>query len=281
MMKKIIVLMLAVLVAAGSVSFAVTANVPSGVTGLWTFATSADKLKATVGVDLQTSNPGNSYFYTTAWSHIGTTANPEQWTNNGCVQERSWDYLTVNPSFHANGGGDYVNQYTVAIDYIQTTGVGDSWNSLFQTAWGGNDNDGDLFIAPDGTIGIGDVGYSSMAFDPGQWHRIMWSVDNGDADGVGGFFRVYVDGVLFLDGAGQGMDGRMSLYPDQFELFADNDWEDQWGLVSTVATWDHALTSSQIAAMGDVTTPLIATPEPATMSLLALGGLALLRRRSR
>jgi len=69
------------------------------------------------------------------------------------VQERSLDYLTVNPSFTANGGGSYVNQYTIAIDYVQTSAY-DLNNSLFQTAWGGNDNDGDLFIAPGGTIGL-------------------------------------------------------------------------------------------------------------------------------
>jgi hypothetical protein len=42
--------------------------------------------------------------------------------------------------------------------------------------------------------------------------------------------------------------------------------------------WDHALTSAEVAGMGSPTTPLVFTPEPATMSLLAIGGLALLRR---
>jgi hypothetical protein len=115
-----------------------------------------------------------------------------------------------------------------------------------------------------------------LIFDASQWHRIMLSVDNG----VGGFFRVYVDGVLFLDAAGQGRDGGFSLYTDQFNLFADNDWEDAWGLVSTAAVWDHVLTSDEIAGMGSNTTALT-IPEPATMSLLAIGGLALLRRNRR
>lgn len=80
------------------------------------------------------------------------------------------------------------------------------------------------------------------------------------------------------DGAGQDVDGRFSLYTDRVNFFADNDWEDAWGLVGNVAVWDHALTSDEIAAMGSTTTPLVFTPEPATMSLLAIGGLALLRR---
>jgi len=61
-----------------------------------------------------------------------------------------------------------------------------------------------------------------MTFDTNKWHRIVWSVDNGN------FFRVYVDGTNYLDGAGQAVDGRFSLYPDRFNLFADNDWQDAW-----------------------------------------------------
>ena len=61
-------------------------------------------------------------------------------------QEWSWNYMAVNPSFSANGGGSYVNQYTIAIDY-QTGDAG--LNSLFQTSWNGNGSDGDLWI--DGT----------------------------------------------------------------------------------------------------------------------------------
>ena len=264
-MKKIVP-GLAVLVAAGIVN---AQNVPSGVTGLWRFQDSANKLQATVGVDLTTSDPGNSAWYTGPW----TVINPGL-SDNGVVQERSWDYLSVNPSFTANGGGDYVNQYTVAIDYVQTQ-VG--WNSLFQTSWGGNDNDGDLWIAPDGTIGVGDIGYSTLTFDSSTWHRIVWSVDNSS------FFKVYVDGTLFLDGAGQGVDGRFSLYADRFNLFADDSWEDMWGLVGTVATWNRALTSSEVAGMGgwigSATEPTPLTiPEPSTVSLLALAGLVLLRR---
>ena len=269
-MKKI-VLVLSALAVAG---VAEAGNVPSGITGLWRFQTSADKLKATVGVDLTTSDPGNSAWMTGPWTVIEPGL-----SDGGIVQERSWDYLTVNPSFTANGGGSYVNKYTVAIDYVQTSGLG-AWNSLFQTSWGGNDNDGDLFTDGAGHIGIGDAGYSTATYDASTWHRIVWSVENGN------FFRVYVDGTLFLDGIPQAVDGRFSLYPDRFNLFADDSWEDQWGLVGTVATWDRALTGGEVAGMGGwiggalEPTPLI-IPEPATMSLLAIGALFGLIRRIR
>jgi hypothetical protein len=251
-------------------------NVPGGLTGLWRFQNSANYGAATFGNDITFSTTYGTLF-SGPWTDIGTEALHTIYSDGSVFQEQSWNYMSVNPGFTANGGGSYVNQYTIAIDYRQTQ-VG--WNSLFQTAWGGNDNDGDLWLAPDGTIGVGAVGYSTMTLDPAAWHRIVWSVDNGS------FFRVYVDGVLFLNGISQSVDGRFSLYTDRFNLFADDSWEDMWGLVGTVATWNRALNGAEVAGMGGwvggstTPTPLI-IPEPTTISLLALGGLALLLRNRR
>jgi hypothetical protein len=149
------------------------------------------------------------------WTTIGTVAQPDLLTDRGVVQEQQYGYLQCNPGLHANGGGSYVNQYTIAMDYYQTQ---PGWDSLYQTAWDGRDDDGDLFIADDGTIGIGDVGYSTMTFNSASWNRITLSVDTDS------FFDVYVDGVQFLHGGATGLDGRFSLYPDRVNLFADNDW---------------------------------------------------------
>jgi hypothetical protein len=283
MMKKIVVV-LVVLVVTGSAWAA--GYVPAGATGLWRFQDSANKFTATFGADMTSSTTTDNTWFSGPWTMIGVPGNAGYYADGGCMQEQSWDYLTVNPNFTANGGGGYVNQYTVAMDYRQTNLAGlwegNYYNSLFQTSWGGNDSDGDLFISgPDlvnSTIGVGATGYSSMTFDASKWHRIVLSVDNSS------FFRVYVDGTLFLDAAGQGVDGRFSLYTDRFNLFADNDWEDAWGLVGTVATWGRALSTDEISQMGgwiggsETPTELMIIPEPATMSLLALGGLALLRR---
>jgi hypothetical protein len=270
-MKKI-VLVAAALVLAGSVY---AQNVPSGLTGLWRFQDSANKLKATYGVDLVNSDPGNAGWLVGPW----TVINPGL-SDNGIIQDQSFQYLTVNPSFSANGGGGYVNQYSIAWDVKPDPG----WNSLYQTADTGRANDGDLWIDAGtqtaATIGVGDVGYSTLTFDATKWHRIVLSVNNGS------FFRVYVDGTLFLDGAGQPVDGRFSLYTDHFHLFADDNWEDAWILCGTVATWGRALATDEVAGMGGwiggaaEPTPLI-IPEPATMSLLAIGGLLGLIRRIR
>ena len=233
-------------------------------------------MAATVGEPLTTSAPGNSYWYSGPWTDIGIQSWHTKFSDGGVVQERSYDYLTVDPDFTANGGGAYVNAYTVAMDYVQTTAVSDGYNSLFQTAWGGNDNDGDLFIygtnRASSVIGVGAVGYSTATFDASKWHRIVWSVDNSS------FFRVYIDGTLFLDGAGQGIDGRFGLYPNRLNLFADNDWEDAWGLVGTVAVWNRALTGAEIAGMGgwmgtnSSPTPLIISETPEITSVSPADG---------
>jgi hypothetical protein len=271
LMSVLFVLAVAGVASAGYVS-------TNGLTGLWRFQTNADKLTATIGSNLVTSNVDNSGWMTGPWTVIGTESNPLLYSDGRIVQERAWDYLTVNPNFVANGGGSYVNEYTIAMDYVQTSGLS-SWNSLFQTGDTGNGSDGDLFTDGAGHIGIGAAGYSTLTYNASTWHRIVLSVDNGS------FFRVYVDGTLFLDGTPQAIDGRFSLYTDHFHLFADDSWEDQWGLVGTVATWNRALTSSEISSMGGwlngsaTPTPLYIIPEPATMSLLGLGALALIKRR--
>jgi hypothetical protein len=269
-MKKTL-LVLAALTVAVAVN---AANVPPGLTGLWRFQNNANLGAATFGNDITFMDAPYGGQLTGPWTDIGTESLHTLYSDGFVFQEQSWNYMAVNPGFTANGGGSYVNQYTVAIDYRQTQA---GWNSLFQTSWGGHDSDGDLFMAPDGTIGIGAAGYSTLTLNPDAWHRIVWSIDNGN------FFRVYVDGTLYLDGTPQSVDGRFSLYPDRFCLFADDNWEDMWGLVGTVATWDHALTSAEVAGMGgwiggaSTPTPLV-IPEPSSMVLLAIGGLALLRR---
>lgn len=275
-MKKLVLVSL--VLALASASFAATANVPAGVTGLWRFEDATNYGKATIGTDMVRNGVYGGRMVG-PWTRIGTVQYPDLFSENYCFQETSWESFTCYHGISsANGGGSYINEYTVAMDYCQTQS---GWNSLFQTAWNPNANDGDLFIngtnINSATIGVGAAGYSTMTFDASKWHRIVLSVDNGN------FFRVYVDGVLFLDGTPQAIDGRFSLELDRFNLFADDSWEDTWGLVGTVAVWGRALTSAEVAGMGGwldgsgMPTALV-IPEPMTMAVLALGGL-LIRRK--
>ena len=118
-MKKAVLTSLILMLA--SIAYAQTPNVPSGLTGLWRFQDSSNKLAATVGEPLITSNPANSYPFLGPWTDIGIPSWHTKFSDGGVVQERSYDYLTVDPDFTANGGGAYVNAYTIAIDYVQTS----------------------------------------------------------------------------------------------------------------------------------------------------------------
>jgi len=221
------------------------ANVPSGLTGLWRFQNETDKLKATIGADLINSNPDNGIWWSGPWTDIGVEAWHTKYSDGGIIQDRSFDYLTVLHGIGAEGKGtgSYINKYTIAVDFY----AGAGWNSLYQTAFNGTANDADLWVdatTTNAVVGVTGIGYSTETFDATKWHRIVWSVDNGN------FFRVYVDGTLFLDGAGQSIDGRWALELDRFNLFADDSWEDAWCFAGTVAVWNRPLTETEIADMG-------------------------------
>ena len=253
-MKKAILVSLALMMA--GIAGAATVNIPSGLTGLWRFQNTNDLAAgslgaATVGSNIMFSNTVYGANWLGPWTVIGGDGWLSRYSDGSVFQESSWNYMAINPNFTVKGGQRYVNEYTVAIDYSQTSkGLPSSvFNSLFQTSWNGTGNDGDLHIAwttdyTNATIGADAIGYSPSTFDASKWHRIVWSVSNGN------FFRVYIDGTLYLDGTPQEVDGTYSLYPDRFNLFADNDWNDAWGLVGTVATWNRALTTEEVTAMG-------------------------------
>ncbi|QEG34245.1 PEP-CTERM sorting domain-containing protein [Bythopirellula goksoeyrii] len=295
-MNKKTMMLTMCMVAVANVASAVV-NVPSGVTGLWRFEsldnnTGRATMGATIGTDLSNSNVNNGGYLPDVSIQIGTESTPFLYQDGGTAQTRSHDWFTATHGISPNGGGSYVNEYTLLWDFRQTSGL-TSWNSFLQTGTPVVDtgaSDGDLFTNPTGQIGIGAVGYSAESYDVSNWNRVVLSVDNGN------FFRVYVNGELFLDGAGQPVDGRFSLDP-QVHIMIDNNWEDQWGNLGTFMTWDHALTTSQVAGMGGweedqstatgnpFPTPLIMAdpiPEPSSMILFGLGltSLFAVRRRS-
>ena len=83
------------------------------------------------------------------------------------------EYLTLTRPecvwYHSpNGGGRFVNEYTVIMD-VSFPDISGAWVSLLQTN-NTNSNDGDWFINPDGALGT--AGNYGGSISEAEWHRL-------------------------------------------------------------------------------------------------------------
>lgn len=196
----------------------------------------------------------------------------------------SFSALGTLHAFHgvgANGGGSYVNQYTILMDVRFDTQPSGAYASLFNTN-ATNSNDGDSFLkwGAGGVAGVGISGSYVGSVTGDAWHRLAVAVDQ-----TAGVITYYVDGAQANQvSVGAATDGRWAMYTyndgdtddDGVYVFGDNDGDNGSGQLSQLAFFDHALTLNEIGQLGPVGQPV---PEPATLAVLGLGALAALRRR--
>jgi len=250
MMKKILLLSAMLLAMNGIAGI----TYPSGLTGAWEFDNAGDLLHADTGNDL-----------TLTGSHTAVAG-----ADGGAVEIGVGSYYRADHNIAGNGGStDWVNDYTILMD-IKVPAL--AWCSLFQTDTG-NTSDGDAFVAPNGTVGVGATGYSSAALDTDEWYRLAISVSLGD------HYSIYIDGASVLEGGALAVNGTYALFSssnataNDVLFFADENGEDNTLIVDRLAIFERDLSAGEIAAMG-------AVPEPATLSLVALlgGGLLWVRK---
>ena len=205
------------------------ASTDAGLVGLWRFDDPTDLTRADLGQPL-----------ILVGSH---------WAVNGFDAQDS--AARIGPGSHyrcshgivPNGSGRLVNQWSLVIDFGYPASSAGKWMCLFQTSSANND-DGDCFVrSGSGTLGVSATGYSTLPTGPETWYRMVVSVDNGR------FYRIYINGVQWLEGAVQAVDGRFALEP-QLLLFADEDGEDNPIDVSLVALYNRPLTTDDAAALG-------------------------------
>jgi len=154
-------------------------------------------------------------------------------------------YYKMTHGISPNGGGSYVNEFTLQIDFkVESLNM---WHCFYQT-YPENNNDGDCFINPSGNIGVAATGYSGFTISANEWYRLIITVDNGT------FYNYYLDGELINQGAAQDIDGRFSLDP-LLLMFADEDGEDNLINVTEIGIWDRPLSATEVNEMGGFSHP--------------------------
>ena len=140
-----------------------------------------------------------------------------------CTQTGPTDYLHVDvDDLEANGGGGYVNEYTLIFDLKKTDS---DWLPLYNTGYD-NYNEAELWVNSEGAVGSGT--YSEPGVVPQDvWVRLAVKRYH---DGANWVRNIYVNGATVLEGLGaEGVDGQNSLYSNsdyddgQFTIFSDND----------------------------------------------------------
>ncbi len=264
-----------------------TVTVPL-VTGQWDF--DAGDLRATVGANLEYLNDTASL---TAFTELMINGRPARVMSFGSNTIAQGYYLRHGG--RPNGGGRFVNQYTLLMDVMYPAPSGDQWRALFQTDpfnHAGNAADyliGDLGTFPDPN-GLGAEGQFNGPLTTDTWYRLAFAVDL--LAPAGQQLTKYVNGVSVgsqpLSG---GVDGRYALGPTAQLFTAGIDGFARPGFVNSIQFVNGRLSPDAIANLGGPTadglppgnaavriTQLTAAPTSVTLNWTAPDGVCFVER---
>lgn len=206
-----------------------------GLVGLWEFI-QPNPLKATVGVDLIAYHHGEN--------ELGTTSGAENdYAQCTGFNKKDGAIKTVdfNPAFYCKHGLSSGSTYTILIDALRPASSGGKYTTLINTDLT-NTGDQVVYWRKEGYLQVdGSANRSSQAISNDKWYRTV-IVKNGSS-----FLRSYVNSVLWKEGgnpSGAVFDNIAIL------LNGDNDGDDRSLQWSTVAIFDRALTTDEIASLG-------------------------------
>jgi hypothetical protein len=227
---------------------------PALVTGQWDFNDS--NLVATVGQNLEYFNAtiqADTSFGTTTSLGIPDIGGVPATVMCYNPSVASWGGYIMRHGAQPNGGGAFVNLYTIIYDIFYPPTSDHKWRSLLQTSTN-NANDGDFFIN-DSSNGIGISGNYQGSVSANQWHRIALVVNLSIPQ-----VSKYIDGTnVGNQTLSAGIDGRWSL--DTFALlFADEDGETTNGYVNSIQFRNWVMTDAEIADLGTPTAGGIPAP---------------------
>ena len=101
----------------------------------------------------------------------------------------------------------------------------------------------------------------------GDWHHLAFVLDSGS-------IKTYFDGELTLDGTYLHGDGFGNTTELRIALGANNEYFEGW--IDDVAIWDSTLTADDVTKLADGSETPLTVPEPGTLLLAALAGLAMM-----
>lgn len=233
---------------------------------LWLFDDSTNLGRATVGNNLAIAGP-----VAPTWS--ATLMDDGSASQTGVITTPPTAAATRFTATHGiagNGGGSFVNEYSIVVDLFSPAASRSSWRTIMQTNQT-NANDADYFIRnTDDRLGVGSLTYSTTAIDETRWTRLVVTFDLGTA------ITTYLNGISIHQHSVGVIDGTFSLDPTVL-FFTDNDGDNAPLNIGALAVYDGVLTAAEAAALGNAGAPI---PEPSGLLLgLAALGLAGVRRR--
>lgn len=221
----------------GAATLTVVAPPATEVTGQWDF--NDGTLNATVGAAMQFrgDTAGSTTFPT-------VTIGGQQARVMGFPATTATQGYIVQHGAAPNGGGQYVNNYTLIYDVMFPQESNNRWRTFWQTSEA-NANDGDLFVNTSNGIGIS--GNYTGTIVPETWHRVVFTINSTDS-----LITKYIDGVRVGQQNGTGIDGRFSLGTTAM-VFTDNDGDTAPGFANSIQFRNWVMTDAAVAALGGAT----------------------------
>ena len=224
---------------------------PPKVTGQWDFSGGLD---ATFGADLQyadgpngTTAGGTEFGTTTDFGIPDIDGSPAEVISVPDDAGNDVGYL-MDHGIAPNGGGSFVNRYTLLMDVIKVGGGGAS--AIIQMSPNKNPSDATYFWQRS-NMGQGGGGYvGDGSFTSDEWHRIGFAVDLTGDDPL---ITKWVDGILQDEWTvGMSLDHKRRAMEPEVILFADGDERSPW-YVNSVQILDGKLSDEEMEALGGPT----------------------------
>ena len=227
-------------------------SIEAAITGQWDFK--GGNLAATIGQDmsyLDADTQARTLFGTTTSFSIpdigGQPTNVMKFPQ--AASEFGGYYASAGAA--ANGGGLYINHYTIIMDVLFPTNSSGKPRAIVVTDLGGEFSvDANNALEFSGGIGGGTL-------TPNVWHRVALAVDTTNT------ISLFIDGVKVGEQpTPSGLDGKFAI-GGNFNLFDDANTNSQAGYVASLQFQDTKLPDGLIAALGTpVATGILTGPPP-------------------